>query len=75
LIYEVLSDRRVRVVDGIVRRVENPKEKNIKHLSFSFATAAGVAEKLARSERVTNAEIRYAVAELTSRGNKSPESR
>lgn len=73
MIYEVLSDRLVKVVDGIVRRVENPKEKNIKHLSFSLAVAVEVAEKLARGERVTNAEIRYAVAELTSKGNKPHE--
>lgn len=70
LVYEVISERLVRVVDGIIRRVDNPKEKNTKHLSIYSATAVGVAEKLASGERVTNAEIRYAIAELTGRGSK-----
>lgn len=73
LIYEVVSDRLVRVVDGIVRRVDNPKEKNTKHLAFYPAIQVELAEKVARGERVTNAEIRYAVAELTNQKNKPHE--
>lgn len=64
LIYEVLSDRLVRVVDGVRRRIENPKEKNIKHLQFHPALAIAVAEKLGRGERVTDAEIRQALERL-----------
>ncbi|MEW6448304.1 MAG: KOW domain-containing RNA-binding protein [Bacillota bacterium] len=70
LIFEAVSDRLVKVVDGIVRRVDNPKQKNIKHLSFHPAIAVGVAAKLSHGEKVTNAEIRSAVTELTSKGNK-----
>ncbi|MGQ9512274.1 KOW domain-containing RNA-binding protein [Thermodesulfitimonas sp.] len=64
LIYEVLSDRLVRVVDGTGRRIENPKEKNVKHLQFHAPVAVTVAEKLARGERVTDAEIRQALERL-----------
>ncbi|MCL6558569.1 MAG: KOW domain-containing RNA-binding protein [Firmicutes bacterium] len=64
LVFEVLSDRFVRVVDGVVRGVERPKEKNVKHLWFHPERAEGVAEKLMRGERVTNAEIRQALDRL-----------
>ncbi|MDI6631345.1 MAG: KOW domain-containing RNA-binding protein [Bacillota bacterium] len=64
LIYQVVSERLVRVVDGTIRRIENPKEKNVKHLQLRPAVAETVAAKLARGERVTNAEIRGALAQL-----------
>ena len=64
LILEVLSDHLVRVVDGVVRRIENPKEKNVKHLHFYDTVVETVAEKLVRGERVTNAEIRGALAQI-----------
>ncbi|RDV83382.1 KOW domain-containing RNA-binding protein [Ammonifex thiophilus] len=66
LIYEVLSDRFVRVVDGRIRRIENPKPKNIKHLCFHPKVAEEVAAKLRQGERVTNAEIREALERLIS---------
>jgi len=68
LVFEVLSERLVRVVDGIVRGVDRPKEKNVKHLWFHAETAAGVAKKLARGERVTNNEIRQALADFNKAG-------
>jgi len=67
LVYEVVSDRLVRVVDGVGRRIENPKEKNVKHLQFHPAVAARVGEKIKRGERVTDAEIREALARLVNK--------
>jgi ribosomal protein L14E/L6E/L27E len=65
LVFEVLSERLVRVVDGAVRGVDRPKDKNVKHLWFHTEAAVEVAEKLARGERVTNNEIRQALADLS----------
>ncbi|MEW6173221.1 MAG: KOW domain-containing RNA-binding protein [Bacillota bacterium] len=64
LVFEVLSERMVRLVDGVVRRTENPKGKNVKHLRFHPAAAREVAAKLNQGERVTNAEIRQALAQM-----------
>ncbi|MGO0122784.1 KOW domain-containing RNA-binding protein [Desulfothermobacter acidiphilus] len=64
LIYEIVSERLVRVVDGQVKRIEKPKAKNIKHLCFHPQVAEEIAVKLKRGERVTNAEIREALQRL-----------
>ena len=61
LIAEILSDNRVRVVDGYVRRLENPKLKNIKHLYFYPVVVEEIAEKLKSGQMVTNKGIRDAV--------------
>ena len=61
LVYEKLSDRFVRVVDGSIRRLENPKTKNVKHLWIHARRVGEITEKLLRAERITNAEIRQAL--------------
>ncbi len=52
------------VADGKVRRVENPKRKNIRHLRFTHSIAHTIAEKLAAGVAVTNAEVRQALQDL-----------
>ncbi|GAV24666.1 hypothetical protein ciss_05990 [Carboxydothermus islandicus] len=34
IIYRIINDRYVEVVDGQHRRIENPKKKNVRHLKF-----------------------------------------
>lgn len=64
LIYEVLDQSFVRVIDGDLHRVENPKRKNTKHLrSFQMIDQALVA-KLEQNLRPNNAEVRKAIEGL-----------
>lgn len=64
LIYEVLDQSFVRVVDGDLRRVEAPKRKSIKHLKPYQMVAEELADKVKGGQRVTNAEVRKAIEGL-----------
>lgn len=65
LICEILSQSFVRVVDGELHRTETPKKKNIKHLQAYPKIAEGLVKKWNDGKRVTNAEVKKAVEELT----------
>ena len=59
------------LADGKGRRVEKPKRKKNKHLRLENKVDGKIAEKLHGEERVTNNEIRRALAEyLAARGEK-----
>lgn len=58
------STSRVKVADGEVRKVENPKRKNIKHLHFYDAVAKGVSTKAESGNRITNVDIRRELKSL-----------
>ncbi|MDA8235076.1 MAG: KOW domain-containing RNA-binding protein [Clostridia bacterium] len=64
LVMDILNESFVRVVDGVKRKVENPKRKNIKHLQFHDEVITIIAEKINRKERVTDAEVRQAIEGL-----------
>ena len=50
------------LVDGKSRRQEQPKRKKRKHCMFLARDSCRVAERLRAGERVTNSEIRRALA-------------
>lgn len=52
------------VADGRLRRVERPKLKCEKHLALVSSHEGNVTEKIRRGEKVTNAELRRAIAGL-----------
>ncbi|MBC7342806.1 MAG: KOW domain-containing RNA-binding protein [Clostridia bacterium] len=54
----------VNLVDGDIRRLDRPKRKNIKHLQFTRQVARDIAQRLQNGEKVTNADIRQAIARL-----------
>lgn len=66
IVVKVIDDLYVVVSDGDLRRVEKPKRKKIKHLVITDEVAEGLAEKLKSSGRITNAEVRKALAGLVS---------
>lgn len=64
LVWEMLSPRRVTLVDGKLRRVTKPKVKNILHVQAVNRWAEDIAAKRAKGETVTDAEVRRAIARL-----------
>ena len=50
------------LADGKSRRVEAPKRKKRKHVRFVAAHSDRVADKIRENERVTNSELRKAIA-------------
>ncbi len=51
------------IANGSKRRIEKPKRKKEKHLEFILRPEGRVAEKLRSGEKVTNGEIRRALAD------------
>ncbi|MEG1559788.1 MAG: KOW domain-containing RNA-binding protein [Clostridia bacterium] len=48
----------VWVVDGTLRKLDNPKKKKLKHIRFYDITAEGIKEKINGKKPVFDAEIR-----------------
>lgn len=65
VVIKVIDDLFVEICDGDLRRVEKPKRKKIKHLNITEDIAEGLAEKLKSGSRITNAEVRKALADLS----------
>ena len=61
------------LADGKRRRVEKPKKKKCKHVSFVGESHSVVAEKIRSSEKITNSELRKALAACTGSGNQDQE--
>ncbi len=66
VVVKVIDELFVEICDGDLRRVEKPKRKKIKHLDITDEIAEGLAEKLRSGGRITNAEVRKALADLIS---------
>ena len=61
------------LADGKRRRVENPKRKKCKHVAFVGESHSVVAEKIRSSEKITNSELRKAIAVCQGGGNQDQE--
>ena len=60
------------LADGKQRRLENPKRKRRKHVALVGESHSLVAEKIRSSEKITNSELRKAIAALRG-GNQDQE--
>ena len=61
------------LADGRRRRVESPKRKRRKHVELVQEGSGPAADKIRSSEKVTNSELRKAIAALESGGNQDQE--
>ncbi|WP_418791441.1 RNA-binding protein [Phosphitispora sp. TUW77] len=64
LVYDLLDEAFVRVIDGVKKKLTNPKRKNIKHLEIFPVKADCIAEKLIKGELVTEKEISETIKTL-----------
>ena len=61
------------IADGKCRKLEAPKRKKRKHLRFIAESNSRVAEKIRRNEKITNSELRKAIAAVNGSGNPDQE--
>jgi ribosomal protein L14E/L6E/L27E len=54
--------------DGKSRRIDRPKRKKLKHLRFQSKSDCRTAVKIRNGEKITNSEVRKALAEYTLAG-------
>lgn len=52
------------IADGGTRKLEKPKRKKLKHLRFEGSSESRTAEKLQCGAKVSNSELRRALAEF-----------
>jgi ribosomal protein L14E/L6E/L27E len=64
LVLKECPDNKVNIVDGEVRKVAGPKRKNRKHLKTYPAIAPEISEKLKAGQKVTDLDVRRALAQL-----------
>lgn len=69
IIVKVIDNFFVEISDGNLRRIEKPKKKKMKHLDLTDEKVEILAEKLKSNGRITNSEIRKALAGLTTQQN------
>ena len=55
----------VSLADGRSRKLESPKNKKARHVRFVVRSASRTAEMLRSGKKVTNAEVRRALADIT----------
>ena len=58
LVYEVVDDEHVLLVDGKVRKLEKPKLKKIKHLIVYHTIVEDFQKKVEENLKLTNRQIR-----------------
>lgn len=64
IVIGVIDEAHVLISDGDLRRIEKPKKKKAKHLGLTENVVAALSEKLTNKLKVTNSEIRKALAAL-----------
>ena len=61
------------LADGKRRRIESPKRKRVKHVAFVAQSDSVVAERIRSNEKITNSELRKALAVIGGNGNENQE--
>ena len=69
VIIRVVNERYVIVSDGDLRKIENPKMKNVKHLQYTKMQADEVINYLNRGEIPDNHIIRKNIKQILERGD------
>lgn len=68
VIVQEVNDRFVMLADGDLRKIENPKLKNISHIQFTRMKAEDVMEYLSRAEKPANHIIKKNLKRLVESG-------
>ncbi len=65
MVTEVLDSNYVLLADGMLRKLESPKKKKIKHLKKTqFVLNERLLQKISEGKKITNAELRKSIRAL-----------
>lgn len=64
LIFNMIGDRFIEVVDGDKHPVNKPKKKNVKHLKVTMMVAKEIEASISKGELIDNFEIVTAIKRL-----------
>lgn len=58
LVLDIIDDKYLYVVDGDIRKLDNPKKKKVKHLIIYNTVVPELKEKIENGTKINNAYIR-----------------
>ena len=64
VVFGKIDSKHVVIVDGSLRRVDNPKKKQIKHLAKTNITSDAIKAAILNKEKISNAFIRKELEKL-----------
>ncbi len=64
IIIRILDKRFVLLADGVQRKYDNPKKKNINHVALFDNVSPEVQNSISESGRVTNGKLRFAITKF-----------
>lgn len=64
VIVGIIDSAYVLIADGNLRKIEKPKKKKRKHLEMTDEVIKSIGSKLLNGQKVTNADIRKALAAM-----------
>jgi large subunit ribosomal protein L14e len=67
IIFDIIDESYVLLADGDLRRIDKPKKKKLKHLEVTSNVIVALSEKIKNKLKVTNSDIRKALAEYENR--------
>ena len=59
-----IDENYVYLVDGDIRKVENPKRKKIKHVELTRHFDGNIAERIIKKNKITNQDIKRVIKEI-----------
>lgn len=62
VVVRIIDSEYIMISDGSLRRLERPKKKKLKHIEVTEEILNEISDKLGRGQKVTNAEVRKALA-------------
>ncbi len=65
MVLKVINEHLVLLVDGESRKMDNPKPKNLKHLSVTNTTADTIKQALQKGEIPDNQAVKRVIRECT----------
>lgn len=64
VILKVLNDKFLMVADGDLRKVDDPKMKNVRHVQFTNMVIPEIAEAISNGENLENHRVRKLIRSL-----------
>lgn len=72
LVTGIVDAQYVLLADGVLRKIDKPKKKKLKHLIPKQECISSLGDKLTRGQKVFDSEIRKALAALRDQGLDAP---
>jgi len=68
IVIRVINERYLSISDGDLRKIENPKKKNIRHLQITSQRADDLLDSLHKGEMPANHVIKKSIKQIVDKG-------